>query len=327
MMKKRWVTIVLVALITGLGFTSYSQANNYPTKPIEIVVPYTAGSSMDVMARVIADEATKYLGQPMFVTNKAGASGIIAGADIINSKADGYKTVVLTNAFFGTTVKTQKMPYDPGDIVPIGNCMQYKMGLFVRSDSPYKTLNDLLEYGKKNPGKLAWGHHGRGISPTMTAMLIFKKAGVQTVEIPHKGSAESVASLLGGQVVASTSNYGPFKPHVESGKLRILVVYSDQRFSDLPDVPTGPELGFPDVGKMSVLIGLYAHKNTPKDAIKVLQDVLKKVCESEEYKKAIKKLGEEPRYGSADLIKKAILDSEEVGVPLLKEIGLYVPQK
>ncbi len=326
-MKKRWMTVVVVALFFGLGFTEDSQADNYPNKPIEIVVPYTAGSSMDIMARVIADQAPKYLGQPVFVTNKPGASGIIAGADIINSKADGYKTVVLTNAFFGTTVKTQKMPYNPADIVPIGNCMQYKMGLFVRSDSPYKTLNDLLDYAKKNPGKVAWGHHGRSISPTMTAMLIFKKAGVQTVEIPHKGSAESVASLLGGQVVASTSNYGPFKPHVESGKLRILVAYSDRRFSDLPDLPTGPELGYPDVGKMSVLIGLYAHKNTPANALKVLHDALQKVCESQEYKNAIKQLGEEPRYGSVDLIKKSIEDSEEVGVPLLKELGLYVPQK
>ena len=326
-MIKKWVAFTVIAFSLVTGLAQYSQADNYPSKPVEIVVAYTPGSSMDVMARVIADKLPKYLGQPAFVTNKPGASGIIAGADIMNSKPDGHKLIVLTNFFFATTVRTQKMTYDPANFIPIANCMQYKQGLFVKSDSPYKTLKDLTDYAKKNPGKLAWGHHGRGISPTMSAMLIFKKAGVQTVEIPHKGSSESVASLLGGHVAASTSNYGPFKPHVESGKLRMLVAYSDRRYGDLPDVPTGPELGYPDIGKFTVLIGMYAHKNTPPNAIAVLQDALKKVCESAEYKKAIVQLGEEPRYGSVELIKKATKDAEEVGIPMIKELGLYVEQK
>ena len=326
-MIKRWSVFVMIAFSIGLAFTQYLHAENYPTKPIEIIVPYTPGASMDIMARIIADKAPKYLGQPVFVTNKPGASGIIAGADIINSKPDGYKLITLTNFFFATTVKTQKMTYDPSYLVPIANCMVYKQGLFVRGDSPYKTLGDLIDYAKKNPGKLAWGHHGRGISPTMAAMLIFKRAGVETVEIPHKGSAESLASLLGGHVSASTSNYGPFKPHVESGKVRWLVAYSDRRYSDLPDVPVGREVGYPDVGKFNVFIGMYAHKNTPENVKNILNDALKKICESPEYKKAIQQLGEEPRYGSVELIKQATKEAEEVGIPMIKELGLYVEQK
>ena len=326
-MSKRFVVVVVAVLSLGLGIVPYLHAQNFPVKPIEIIVPYTAGASMDIMARVIADRAPKYLGQPVVVVNKPGAGGIIGGADIINSKPDGYKVITLTNFFFATTVKTQKMTYDPNMIVPIANCMMYKMGLFIRGDAPWKTLDDMLDYARKNPGKLRWGHHGRGITIHMAALLLFKKAGVQTMEIPQKGSPESLASLLGGHIDASTSNYGPFKPHLESGNVRCLILYSDRRFSDIPGVPHALELGYTDVEKVTTFIGLYAHKNTPESVKKVLMDGFKKTCEDEEVKKGIVKLGEEPLYGTPEFVLGAIKKGEEVGVPLIKELGLYVEQK
>jgi tripartite-type tricarboxylate transporter receptor subunit TctC len=325
-MFKRSFILAVIAFSIGQGFVQSSHGENYPTKPIEIIVPYTPGASMDIMARMVADRAPKYLSQPVVVINKPGAGGIIAGADIINSKPDGYKVVVLANFFFATTVKTQKMTYDPSYLTPIANCMVFKQGMFVKGDSPWKTLDNLVDYARKNPGKLTWGHHGRGITPHMAALLIFKKAGVQTIEIPQKGSPESLAALLGGHIDASTSNYGPFKPHLESGKVRCLVVYSDRRFSDLPDVPHARELGYPEVEKFTVFVGVYAHKNTPERIKQILSDTLKKICESPEYRKGIEQLGEEPRYGSAELITEAIKKGEEVGVPLIKELGLYVEQ-
>jgi tripartite-type tricarboxylate transporter receptor subunit TctC len=326
-MMKRLVIVAVVVLSLGLGIVPCLRAQNFPVKPIEIIVPYTAGASMDIMARVVADRAPKYLGQPVVVVNKPGAGGIIGGADIINSKPDGYKLITLTNFFFATTVKTQKMTYDPNMMVPIANCMMYKMGLFIRGDSPWKTLDDLLDYARKNPGKVTWGHHGRGITIHMAALLIFKKAGVQTLEIPQKGSPESLAALLGGHIDASTSNYGPFKPHLESGKVRCLILYSDRRFSDLPGVPHALELGYPDVEKVTTFIGLYAHKNTPENVKRFLMDGFKKTCEDDEVKKGILKLGEEPMYGAPEFAMRAIKKGEEVGVPLIKELGLYVDQK
>ncbi len=326
-MSKRFVVVMMAVLSLGLGIVPYLHAQNFPVKPIEIIVPYTAGASMDIMARVIADRAPKYLGQPVVVVNKPGAGGIIGGADIINSKPDGYKLITLTNFFFATTVKTQKMTYDPNLIVPIANCMMFKMGLFIRGDAPWKKLDDMLDYARKNPGKLRWGHHGRGITIHMAALLLFKKAGVQTLEIPQKGSPESLASLLGGHIDASTSNYGPFKPHLESGNVRCLILYSDRRFSDIPGVPHALELGYTDVEKVTTFIGLYAHKNTPESVKKVLMDGFKRACEDEEVKKGIVKLGEEPLYGTPEFALRAIKKGEEVGVPLIKELGLYVEQK
>lgn len=326
-MFKRLFILTVIGSSFGLGGIQSLDAQNFPTKPIEIVVPYTAGASMDIMARIVANKAPKYLGQPVVVVNKPGAGGIIAGADIVNAKPDGYKLIVLSNFFFATTVKTQKMTYDPGLIIPIANCMMFKLGMFVRGDSPWKTLNDLITYARKNPGKLTWGHHGRGITVHMAALLIFKKAGVQTVEIPQKGSPESLASLLGGHIDMSTSNYGPFKPHLESGKVRCLVVYSDRRFRDPADVPSALELGYPEVEKVTTFVGFYAHKNTPENIKKILIEGLKKTCEDSEVKKGIEELGEEPRYGSAEFITEAIKKGEEVGVPLIKELGLYVEQK
>lgn len=326
-MIKRLVTVVVVVLSMGLGIVPCLGAQDFPVKPIEIIVPYTAGSSMDIMARVIADVAPKYLGQPVVVINKPGAGGIIGAADIINSRADGYKLIVLTNFYFATTVKTKKISYDPNMITPIANCMHYKLGFFVRSDSPFKSVSDLVDYARKNPGDLRWGHHGHGITVHMAPLMLFKIAGVQTMEIPQKGSPESVASLLGGHVDMASSNYGPFKPHVVSGKLRCLMWYSDRRFSDLPDVPIASEVGYPEVGKFSTFVGLHVHKDTPEHIKRILVDALKKTNEDPEVKKGIERLGEEPRYGSPEFFRERIRDAAEVGIPVIKALGLYVTQK
>ena len=322
-MSKKLLILILTVVLNGSILMQTATAKEFPTKPIEIICAYTPGGSMDIMSRLVADIAPKYLGQPMVVVNKPGAAGSIAVGDVISSKPDGYKLITLSSYFFSATVKTQKVPFDPGDLVPIANFMEYKFGLLVKGDSPWKTLSDLLEYAKKNPGKFKWAHPGRAISIYMSALLIFKKAGVETVDVPYKGAAEVLASLLGGHVDAATSVYGAVKDHVKTGKVRYLTVYSDRRYSDPSDVPCVVELGFPEASIPS-FVGLYAHKNTPEDIKRTLVDALKKTYEDPECKKGIEKLGEEPRYGGPEFIQGAIKKGEEVSVPILKELGLYV---
>lgn len=322
--KGRLLLLILAMLLVQSISNQSAMGKEYPTKPIEIVCPYTPGSSMDIMARIVSDIAPKYLGQPVVVVNKAGAGGSIAAADVIGSKPDGYKLMVNTNTFFGTTVKTQKVPFDPNDLVPIANFMEYKLGMHVKADSPWKTFNDLLDYGRKNPGKLRWAHTGRGITFHMAGLLVFRKTGVEAIDIPGKGSPENLSALLGGHVDAACIAYGAIKDHVKSGKVRTLIFFSDHRYSDPSDVPCATELGFPEAGNMPTLIGLYAHKDTPEDIKKVLVNVFKKVCEDQKFKKGIEELGEEPRFGGPEFVKEAIKRQEEVGVPILKELGLYV---
>jgi tripartite-type tricarboxylate transporter receptor subunit TctC len=322
-MLKKLLILTLVMMLDGSILIQTVKGKEFPTKPIEIICPYTAGGSMDIMSRLVADIAQKFLRQPVVVVNKPGAAGSIAAADVISSKPDGYKLITMTSFFLAATVKTQKVPFDPDDLVPIANIVEYKFGMIVKGDSPWKTLRDLLDYAQKNPGKLKWGHPGRGISIHMSGLLIFRKAGVETVDIPYKGAPEVLAALLGGHLDAATSVYGVVKDHVKTGKVRYLTVFSDRRYSDPSDVPCAVELGFPEAAIPS-FVGLYAHKSTPEDIKKTLTDALKKTYEDPEFKKGIEKLGEEPRFGGPEFMKEAIKKGGEVGVPILKELGLYV---
>jgi tripartite-type tricarboxylate transporter receptor subunit TctC len=203
--------------------------------------------------------------------------------------------------------------------------MEYKLGMIVKGDSPWETFGDMLDYAKKNPGKLRWNHPGRGTSLHMDALLIFRKAGVETIEIPNpKGAAESISALLGGHVDAATMPYGPAKDLMKAGKVRFLILYADHRYTDPPDVPCSSELGFPEAAKLNTYVGVYAHKNTPKDVQKTLFDAFQKTYEDPQFKKGIETLAEEPRFGGPEFMRDAIKKCEEVGVPLLKEFGLYV---
>lgn len=315
------VALVSVALLS----VQPAETQTYPTRPLEIICPYTPGSSTDIGARVVADIGSKYFGQPMVVVNKPGAGGAIAAADVISSKPDGYKVFWGAQVFFATTIKTQKVPFNPDDLIPLANFMELRLGMPVKADSPFKTFDDLLNYAKKNPGQLKWCHTGRGITLHMSALIIFKKAGVQTIDVPYKGTPEALAALLGGHVDAGSLVYGALSDQVRAGKVRFLMFYTDKRYKDQPNVPTAFELGYPDA-VLPTFFGLYAHKDTPENIRKTLTDVCKKIYDDPEYKKGIEKLGEATRFGGPEFIKEAIKKQEEIGIPILKEVGLYVGQ-
>jgi tripartite-type tricarboxylate transporter receptor subunit TctC len=314
---------IIMAIIIG-NSTIAAGAEKYPLKPIEVVCPYLPGSSMDIMSRFLADMGPKYLGQPMAVVNKPGAGGSLAAAYIITSKPDGYKIVTLTNVFFATTIRTQKVPFDQFDLLPVANFMEYKLVLVVKGDAPWKNLNALLDYGRKNPGKLRWAHSGRGITLHLNGLSVFRKARVETIDIPYKGNPESLVALLGGHVDAACVAYGAAKEQIAAGKVRPLVLFSDRRYSDPADVPCVVELGFPEAAKLPTLVGFYIHKDTPEEIRKMLTGAFKKMYDSPEFKKGIENLGEEPRFGDPEYVLETIREGEKVGIPIIKELGLYV---
>ena len=243
------------------------------------------------MSRLIAEIAPKYLGQPMVVINKPGAGGSVAASEVVSSKP-GSKLFNVSQFFLATTVKTQKVPFRPDDLVPLASFMEYKDGLMVRGDSPWKTLNDLLDYGRKNPGQLKWSHSGRGVTSHMAGLLMFRKAGVQTVDIPYAGSPEKLAALLGGHVDASAMVYGSVSDHVKSGKVRYLVFFSDQRYGVPSDVPCATELGYPDSGKLAAVICMYAHRETPPSRGKPLKMLSRRRAPIPSLRKELKKKSE-----------------------------------
>lgn len=296
----------------------------YPTRPIEIVCLFTAGGATDVLARLIGGTASKYLGQPMVVVNKPGASGSIAAADVINSPPDGYKLAILSTTYFGLTIKSQKIPFDPSHLAPLASFLEYQTGLGVRGDSPWKTLDDLLTYGRKNPGKIRWVHAGRGSMTHIQGLLLFKKAGVQTIDLPQPGLPEIVSGILGGHVDAAVQSYGNFIDLVKTGKMRYLTFFRDQRYTRDPNIPCSTELGFPEPAKITVSWGLFVHKDTSEEIKKTLMDAFKWTYEQPEFKKGADNLGEEAKFGGPEYIKESIKRAEEICVPIIKELGLYV---
>lgn len=323
-MKKKYLVPAVLFLALGSMFGTMAIAADYPEKPIEIFTPYAAGSSMDIMARLIAEIAPTYMNQPLVVIAKPGAGGALAAAEVVSAKPDGYKLVVQGQMFFATTTKTQKIPFNPADLVPLANFMAFRLAMMVRADSPWKTLNDLIEHARKNPGQLKWAHSGRGIPPQMIGLSIFKKAGVKTVDVPYKGANETLAALLGGHVDAISNPYGIAKDQVRAGKVRALAFYSDQRYADQPNVPCIAELGYTDAAKLMTFVGIYCHKNTPEQAKRYLMTAFKKIYDDPRFKKLPDIGGEDPRWGGPDFIMQKMKDSEEIGVPIIKELGLYV---
>lgn len=323
-MRGRILFLFGLVAFTAAAVITPAYSLDYPTKPIEVLVPYTAGSSLDIMARHVADIASTYMPQPMIVVNKAGAGGSLAAAEVISAKPDGYKLTAQGEMYFATTVKTQKVPFNPEDLVPLANFMEWRLGLVVRQDSPWKTFDDLIAYMKKNPGKVKWAHLGRGIPPHIIPLTVFKKAGVQTIDVPYKGNPEAIAALLGGHVDAYSGGVAVLKEQIRAGQVRSLVFYADHRYPDEPNVPCIKELGYTEAAKLMTFGGLYCHKNVPEQIKSYLMGVSKKIYDDPRFKKLPAIGGEDPRWGGPDWVKQKIRDAEEVGVPVLKELGLYV---
>jgi tripartite-type tricarboxylate transporter receptor subunit TctC len=324
MLKRKTFTVGLAVLLVSCALLPSAFGKEYPEKSIEVVVPYTAGSSFDVLARIVAELAPKYLNQPMIVVNKAGAAGALTAADVISAAPDGYKVALLTTVFFSTATKTQKVPFNPTDLTPIANFSEQKIALVVKGDAPWKSLADLLKYAQQNKGGLRWSHPGRGTISHTNGLILFRKAGVEATDIPYKGGPELLTSLLGGHVETSIITVGMLRDQVKAGKIRPLVFLSDSRYSDYPDVPSVAEAGFPEAGKVKVLLGFYVRKNTPENVKKTLIDACKKIYGDPQFSKKVEELGDEPRFATPESMKETIKKEEDINVPLLKELGLYV---
>jgi tripartite-type tricarboxylate transporter receptor subunit TctC len=321
MSKKGFFVLALLSMV--LLLPQFVLADNYPSKPVEIICPYSAGSSFDITARLFADIGAKHLGQPIVVTNKTGAAGGIAAADVLSSRPDGYKIIEMGQDFFGATIYTQKYPFDPNNLEPLANFAGMKMGLGVRADSPIKTFKDFIAELRKNPGKLRWSHTARGTPPQLAVMAVLKKEKLTALEVPFKGTPEVTTALLGGHTDVASIVYGAVADLVKAGKIRFIVLWDDKRFKDFPDVPTAAEAGFPEAS-MPGLIGLYIHKDTPDHIKKKLLEVCKKVYDDPKFKVGVERINLEPTWGDPDFVRAAIKRSYDLEIPLIKELGLYV---
>ena len=256
------------------------QAQNYPNKPIRLIVPFPPGGGNDVIARLIAQKLSDRFGQQVVVDNKAGANGIVGLQALMQSPADGYTLAVAAAGPMAVNPSLyDKLPYDPTkDFSPITNLVNYPLLLVVHPSVPVKTTLDLVNLAKAKPKQLFFASPGSGNSGHLAGELFNTMAHVQTVHVPYKGQGPALADLLTGQVQMLYSSIPSVLPQVRSGQLTALAVGSAKRLPSLPDIPTIAETGVPGYEAYS-WVGIVAPAKTPKAIVTRLNqeivDILK----------------------------------------------------
>jgi len=285
----RWLGAVLAAACIA------ANAQDYPTRPVKLIVADGPGSVSDVRARAIAAKMQEGLGQPVVIENKPGAGGNIGSDFVAKAKPDGYTILGGTISSHAINASMYpNMPYDPiKNFEPITVLGQAPLLLVVPADSPYKTVKDLLDAAKAKPGSLSFASAGNGTSPHLAGELLKSSAKIQATHVPYKGSGPAVTDLLAGHVQFMFDTALIVGGHIKAGKLRPLAVTSSKRTSLFPDVPTLAEAGVPgyEIGSWQAV---YAPAGTPKPIVERLNAEIVKALKSPDVAERFAGLGMEP---------------------------------
>jgi tripartite-type tricarboxylate transporter receptor subunit TctC len=280
-------------------------AQEYPSKPIEVVVGAAPGGGTDMIARAVADVAPKYVGQPLVVVNKVGAAMVIAAQYVATSKPDGYTLNVAGGSETVAVPHFRSVPYDPiNDFEPVIRFIIERVGFYVKADSPWKSMKDFVADAKQNPDKYSYAHAGVGGIHHATMLAVEKRAGIRLTAVPHKGGAENLAALAGGHVSMAIASPNEAYALVQSGRIRPLANASAKRAPNEPDTPTLREMGI-DV-YIENQKGFVFPKGTPKAVVQKLHDSLVKVFDDPQFKANAAKLNLELAYLNGEDFRKAL---------------------
>ena len=288
--------IIGAALVAAIAPTT---AQNYPDKPIRIIVAAAAGGPSDFPARLAAQILSPKLGQPVVVENRAGAGGAIGAREVAKAKPDGYTLLVgNTSVMAVIPAVSASAGYDPvKDFAPIAKITEGFQILVVHPSSPWKTLKDFVDYAKANPGKINYAHTGGGGLPHLAGELFQLRSGTKLTGVSYRSGGESSAGVLSQAVHATFENIAILGALIRDGKLRALAVQSAHRTPLLPDVPTMAEAGYPD-GEAYTFFGLVAPAGTPAPIITQLNGLLNEGMQAKDIQANLAKAGTESKPGS-----------------------------
>ncbi len=264
------------------GSTSaVAQAANWPDRPVKFIVSFAPGGATDLVARPWADALTKAFGQQFVVENRGGASGLIGNEAAFRSPPDGTTFLFTGNTATVGLPLLKKHNFDPRQFLAVAHMGSAVSGFVVHPSTGFKTMQELVDYAKKNPGKLNFGSSGPGTQPHLRLEMLKFKAGVDIAHIPYRGGSDSLNDLLAGNI--QIMNEASTLPHVKAGKLVMLTVNAPTRFAEVPDVPTLAETGIKDAD-MGSWFGLYAPPGTPKDILVKLNAKINEIAKTPEWK-------------------------------------------
>jgi tripartite-type tricarboxylate transporter receptor subunit TctC len=306
--------ILILVIILGLS-KAPAEEKGYPNKPITIVIEYPVGGGSDVACRALANEMQSYLGQPVLVESKPGASGIIAGNYVAKAKPDGY----IISAFTSTACdpdlysRFRKASYSTQDLKPIVRYLAFPYALFSNKNVPWKNLQELVKYVKDNPNRVRWGHLGVGHRYHLLGVALSKANKLEMIPVPFKGASDVVVAVLGGHIEVGIGSVASVSGQVQAGRIMILGIQHPTRVSYMREIPTFKELGY-DLGLAPYYVGLFAPKGTPEEVVNKIHDSVKWAIETPSLKDFANKAGFELYYGSAsDLISEMKKDREVIG--------------
>jgi tripartite-type tricarboxylate transporter receptor subunit TctC len=301
------------------------RAQTYPDRAVKIIVPTVAAGTVDLVARVMANDLGMRFGNKFFIENRSGAGNTLGSRDVAHSDPDGY-TLLMSSA--SGQVISPLIYKDPGydalkSFAPIAPYAEGSVILVVNPAQPFRSVADLVAYAKANPGKLSYGSAGTGTVPHLTAELFKSVAGIDMVHVPYRGGALSIQDVIAGNLQLTFEASSPLLPHIKAGQLRALAVLSAQRIPDLPDVPTIREAGYPGVLSAS-WTGLFAPAGTDAAIVHKLNEAINAGLRTDATKEALARLGNLPKGGTPQDLTDLMVAEIEKWTPIAKALNLSV---
>jgi tripartite-type tricarboxylate transporter receptor subunit TctC len=298
-----------------------ASAQTFPNRIIKMILPYTAGSPNDVLARIAAPALSSRLGQPIIIENRPGAGTLIGTREVMTATPDGY-TLLWSNSpvHFIAPFVSKSFKYDPlKDFVPIASIGSTSQVLVIAPTIPAKTLQEFIAYAKANPGKLDFGF-GRGTNPHLIGALFQQETGAEFAFIPYKGGAQVIPDMLGGRIHMNFGTVSTLLPLIRNGSLRALAVTSMARSQDLPEVPTMIESGFPKLTS-AVYYGILGPAALPNNVVNRINASANEILKSPELIVTMAKVGFEPKGGSPQDFAALIAAEMQKWIPVVKVTG------
>jgi tripartite-type tricarboxylate transporter receptor subunit TctC len=310
--------LLAAALLLCGAFAANAQ---YPNKPIKIIVPLAAAGTGDTLARAVADAMAKELGQPVIVENKPGAGGLVGTEMVAASAPDGYTLLAVSPSHVINPALHAKKTYDPlKDFETITVMANTHQVIVAHPSTPASTLKELIDYAKKNPGKLTYGSAGLGSATHLNMELFKSMAGIDILHVPYKGSTQARQDVLAGQVNLAMDGLLPVQPLIKDGRLRALAITSSRRAQSNPEIPTIAEAGVPGYAS-DTWYGLLVPAKTPKEIVAKLQQAAVKGLHSAQVRERFAKLGAEAVGNTPEEFARLLAQEQKTWTKVVKDSG------
>ena len=281
------------AAVAAAIFAQAAGAQNYPNRPLRLVVPFSAGGAADVPGRILTQKMSEALGHQVVVDNRPGAGSTIGADQVAKAPPDGYTLLTISNTHFVSAALYKKLPYDSvSDFAPVTQVTSAPNIIVVHPSLPAKTVKELIALAKAKPGKIDYASSGNGSTQHLTGALFTKMAGIEMTHIPYRGSGPATADLLSGQVTVGFPGIAGMLPQIKAGKLRALAVTGAKRSPELPQVPTVAEAGVKGYD-VTAWFGIVAPKGTPRDIVQKLHAELLRILKNPDVQRQLLNAGQE----------------------------------